>query len=34
MVDLVVMTLVLAGVMTLGGRRERPRKIDPDQPLC
>jgi len=34
MVDLVVMTLVLAGVMTLIGSGDRPTRIDPDQPLC
>ena len=34
MVDLVVITLVLAGAMTLMGSADRPRKIDPDQPLC
>ena len=34
MMDLVAMALVLAGVMTLIGRGDRPTKIDPDQPLC
>ena len=34
MMDLVVMTLVLAGAMTLIGRGNRPTKFDPDQPLC